>query len=448
MTNRWGFGKTDITPEPGLELEGFLSPYRIGERTISPLYARCAVCTSDGEESMSLRESTFFAGEVKKLVLLVLDLIGISLPFAERARKAVAAAVGTPPEAVMISCTHTHSGPLTGIAEAREGSVRYPELYTAYLDGLEKKLVSLASECAASAVPAALYAGFGRTNISSNRHARISGAKKPVSDRNLRVLRVAGEDGATLGIMVQAAAHPVMYGSDSRAYCSEWPGEFCRRMDEKSGTAIYIQGGCGDLSPLRLGNGPQACSELLAGRLEGDVAGLEASARTAVSGRIYAAGGLFPIPRSAHTPEVCAAVENQSEQLSASKLPHERQFSEYLKYYLEKARKYTAQRKIPPLMAPLQLLMLPGGLPLFALPFEVFSPISVSLAGLADNRAVVAGYANGDMGYLPTAKAMREGGYESDTAPLLYGMYGTWAPSAATKVRGYMKDMLEMLRKY
>jgi hypothetical protein len=43
-----------------------------------------------------------------------------------------------------------------------------------------------------------------------------------------------------------------------------------------------------------------------------------------------------------------------------------------------------------------------------------------------DNQFII-GYANDVMAYIPSLRVLREGGYESDTSMIYYGLYGPWA---------------------
>jgi hypothetical protein len=52
---------------------------------------------------------------------------------------------------------------------------------------------------------------------------------------------------------------------------------------------------------------------------------------------------------------------------------------------------------------------------------EVFSEFTDMLRLRSDKQIYLIGYANGDLGYLPTRAAYLEGGYEVDVAHLFYG---------------------------
>ncbi len=93
---QFGFAKTDVTPRVGVDLCGF-GPFRnrvsVGIR--DRLWAR----------AMAVREGD------RTVVIVNCDLIGVSLAVTRRVRGLVAAACDIAADAVLISCTHTHSGP-------------------------------------------------------------------------------------------------------------------------------------------------------------------------------------------------------------------------------------------------------------------------------------------------------------------------------------------------
>jgi hypothetical protein len=62
---------------------------------------------------------------------------------------------------------------------------------------------------------------------------------------------------------------------------------------------------------------------------------------------------------------------------------------------------------------------------------ETFSEIGAAIrAASAVPHTFFAGYANGMIGYLPTAAAHAAGGYEVEEAPLAYRVSGTYAPES------------------
>jgi hypothetical protein len=76
-----------------------------------------------------------------------------------------------------------------------------------------------------------------------------------------------------------------------------------------------------------------------------------------------------------------------------------------------------------------------GDLALVAHAAETFTEIGQAIKeGSPAPHTLFAGYSNGCVGYVPTARAHAEGGYEVEQAPLAYRVSGTFDPSCAEAV--------------
>jgi neutral/alkaline ceramidase-like enzyme len=89
-----GFGEADITPPTGLAMAGSLDP-RTNVGLGDPLMAK-ALLARDGDHTMTV---------------VGLDLVGLPRQIADEAIAEASSRVDIGPESVMISCSHTHSGP-------------------------------------------------------------------------------------------------------------------------------------------------------------------------------------------------------------------------------------------------------------------------------------------------------------------------------------------------
>jgi len=70
-----------------------------------------------------------------------------------------------------------------------------------------------------------------------------------------------------------------------------------------------------------------------------------------------------------------------------------------------------------------------GGIPLVALGGEVVVDYAIFIKQKLGPNAVVLGYSNDLMSYIPSVRVLREGGYEGDTSQLPYGMPAKWRES-------------------
>src|SRR5438552_14008444 len=90
-----GAAAADITPPRGCPMAGYYSA-RGAEGTHDPLHAKALVFEKDGT----------------RVALVALDLIGTTRGLVEESRKAIEKDTGIPGGSVMISATHSHTGPV------------------------------------------------------------------------------------------------------------------------------------------------------------------------------------------------------------------------------------------------------------------------------------------------------------------------------------------------
>ena len=101
---RVGAAAEVITPPAGTTMDGYYSPRQV-EGVDDDLHARAVVIERDGA----------------KAAMVVCDLITTSHKITEEARRLIAASpAGIPAERVMISATHTHTGPSIFRGSARD----------------------------------------------------------------------------------------------------------------------------------------------------------------------------------------------------------------------------------------------------------------------------------------------------------------------------------------
>jgi hypothetical protein len=148
-----GRAAVKITPPPGIPMAGYYS-IRLAEGTHDDLYAKALVFERDG----------------MKAAMVACDLVGVDRYLVEAARKAIEASTGVKGENVMISATHSHTGPLLNqrfLAAVEGEPLRIAKQYIAALPNRIAEAVKLAE---ANLTPADLQAGTGREeSLSFNR---------------------------------------------------------------------------------------------------------------------------------------------------------------------------------------------------------------------------------------------------------------------------------------
>ena len=121
MTLKAGMAITDISPEKGEELGGYPHYPRHNTGVHDPLQAAAMYLNNGTEE----------------IALVTLDLLFYSKKHVKEVRERVRQACGIPENHVMISCSHTHSGPWAAgrlDIESLEAGAQQPEEYVKSLN--------------------------------------------------------------------------------------------------------------------------------------------------------------------------------------------------------------------------------------------------------------------------------------------------------------------------
>jgi hypothetical protein len=239
MTLRAGAAAVDITPQSPVPLFGYPHVVRVAEGTHDPLWAT-ALWLASGDGAV---------------VLIALDLLLLDPPVARRLRQAVARATGLPEACVLISCTHTHSGPVSGTILSWTDDPTLPPPNVAYLEWLSGRVVEAAGRAVQAAVPAGLaWTTADGRDVGGNRHA-AGGATDP--EAGVLAVRTARGD-QLLAIAVVYGMHPTVLHEDSRLVSADFPHYVREQLRDRFGdelAVLYHTGPCGNQSPRHFVSG-------------------------------------------------------------------------------------------------------------------------------------------------------------------------------------------------
>jgi neutral ceramidase len=230
-----GAAVRDISPQRPMALYGYPHVERTSTGVHDPLLATVVV----------LRNSAAM------LVLGSLDLLMIEPLYARQLRKCVAAAVGCEESAVLVSCTHTHSGPVTSRLIGWQKDPAVPSPDPRYLEFVQAELTDAAVEAAESVGPAELaWASGDATGVGGNRLS-----KEGVTDPECGLLAVRGSlHHDLLAMALIYAMHPTVLHEDSTLVSADFPYFTRVQIQEHVGREIpiaYHMAPCGNQSPRR-----------------------------------------------------------------------------------------------------------------------------------------------------------------------------------------------------
>ena len=201
---RAGAAQIDITPAAGVHLSGFVAREQPSVGVHDALLAR-ALVLDDG---------------ATRIVWLHADLVGFDRDDALRVRERVAARLGVSPAAVVVSATHTHSGPAT-VRLRQCGD--YEASYVAWLSA---QLVELAATAAGDMSAVAAVWGEGLCIVGSDRRGKPT---KHVDPR-VGVLGFRRTDGTYVAVLANYGLHNVAMGPENRLISADIAGHAARRV--------------------------------------------------------------------------------------------------------------------------------------------------------------------------------------------------------------------------
>jgi hypothetical protein len=224
-----GAARVEITPEPGVALMGYGARQGVSTRVHDPI---------------STRALALGAGSGPGILIAAADLCLMAPEQARSIRGRIASETGVPLERILLSCTHTHSAPDTGLGELLRGRPEPPHVGPLF-DGI----VRAATQAHAARRPARL--GWGRAEARIGRNRRVEHG--PI-DPEILLLRVDEATGAPLATLYSYACHGTVLGHDNLEISADWAGVASARIEaERGGPALFLLGAHADVDPRTRG---------------------------------------------------------------------------------------------------------------------------------------------------------------------------------------------------
>lgn len=421
---RIGVASGDITPEVGVDLSGF-SP-RMGS----------ALGVRDPLELHVLAAT----GGNSTVLLAAFDLVGLTPAWIQRTRARVSAATGVPADHQMYACTHGHGGPETGVLPPMGD----PD--EDYLDELAPRTVEVAQAATERQSRAEIVIGFGTSFAGVNRRSRAVAPNGPGDgerddiDPTLIAAQARDSDCRPVVTLVNYGCHPT--SSRERVFSADYPGHLRRRVRLITGAPCLFVNGAGANANLRFVD-PRARGYGEA-RGYGHALALAAvralqTGRPSISTEVAAASRTATLvhadlPSRAEAHALRAAGEANVAAAASDVMRHH-----FQAYEVEHADRVLAAHDDPAYdgrqEADLQALRI-GDLAVVATPVELFGADGQAIrAGSPAPATIVAGWSNGNWGYLPTRRVAAFGGYEAETAHPWYQQPAAWTPASGDALR-------------
>ncbi len=238
MTILAGASRREINPSGPTALYGYPHVERISQGVHDPILAS-ALCIKN---------------DTCTVVLISLDILFLDPPTARSIRKAVAERISADEVCVFISCTHTHSGPVTGrmLGWQEDETIPAPDL--TYLDYVKSQAVAAAAEALEHVKPAEIaWTTADATGVGGNRLAADATTDPEAAILVVRETeRDANDCKKLLAAAIVYGMHPTVLHEDSPWVSSDFPHYTREYLAQRFGqqlTVVYHTAPCGNQSP-------------------------------------------------------------------------------------------------------------------------------------------------------------------------------------------------------
>ncbi len=416
MALKVGVAKIDITPPVGVYLSGGLRK-RVADRVGTPLYAKALVLSND----------------VTQIGFLALDLLVIEKETIASAGDIIRQQTGMDIENIMVSASHTHSGPYTStnIFDGEEGideewfsalpDKMAEAIFLAY-QGMKEAKVGVGSGCEESICynrRMKMKDGTAWNSWLNPPKDQIVGVCGPI-DPEVGVLKVENTDGSTLGAIINFSCHNNAGGIPGiSADFAEYATKVIENVEGRTSVALFMPGACGNIGPK-----PDAKK----------------------TGKILGAEALKTLVKTPTVQDVRLAAIRREIDLPLRKF--ELQLAEIRKIWpsgedvFRKEMEFLKQVEENHISTYVQTLAI-DNTAFVAVPGEMFVELGLEIKQKSPfEHTFVVELANDYVGYIPTRVAFEEGGYET-----LNARSSRVAPEAGEIIVENAISMLESIKK-
>lgn len=417
-----GTAKQVITPKKPLWMAGYASRNKPCDTKQHDLWVKAlAIQSPDG----------------RRCVLLTCDLCGIPRSVSEPVCLAVMRETGLKREDIMLTCSHTHCGPVVrdNLIDMYEMPPEQADAVREYTGSLRKQMIETILASLKDLGPATLAIGEGTARFAVNRRqvtekGVINGTNPtgPV-DHSVPVLRVLGAKDELKAVVFGYACHNTTLSFYE--WCGDYAGFAQIELEKKhpEAMAMFWIGCGGDANPLPRGK-LELCQKYgkeLALAVE-DTLSSKLTRLTSNPTNRYAEVSLAfdTIPGRDRW---VAEAENKSHAIKT------------------RAKKFLtlldAGKPIPDRYPhyPVQVWKFGEQLTWVSLGGEVVIDYNLRLKKELPGKTWITGYANDVLAYVPSERVLKEGGYEGESSQIYYGHPTKWATGIEKVIVDKVKEL-------
>lgn len=439
-----GFAQVDITPVRPTPMAGYYGK-RLSTETHDPLWAKATVM-DDGKNSIAM---------------ISIDLIATTHWLTDETRRIITSQSGLAPEQVLITATHSHTGPVL----YDPNSSRYNRFGNdadetkQYMLELPIKLAESVAKAVAAKQPVTVRHAIGQEmQLAFNRrffmtdgtvgwnpgklNPRIVREAGPTDDR-LPMVGFYNQQRELTGLVSNFSIHLDTVGG------TQWSADMPFALEQALGKVFgpkchlqYSTGCCGDVNHIDVRNGfdqkGHAEAARIGTRLAGAVLRSLNSLQPTTGTRLHATKQIVKLPLANYSSD--RQKPASQERIEWAKSISERASSDKPAPFMEMVEAFRIldvdARNGEPIEAEVQVISLGKDIAWVSLPGEIFVQLGLAIKdGSPFVTTTISELANGSVGYVPTRQAYAQGNYEVVSARCAEGSGEMLVDSALQQLR-------------
>jgi len=425
-TEGWkaGVSKMDITPREPMWMSGYAGRDHACSEKLHTLWAK----------ALALEDK---AG--KRAVLVTMDIALLPREMCDAIRKRLLIKYNLGTSDVILSWSHTHTGPVVRDEVFYDWLNLKPEetkKIDKYSAALEDQIVTVVGEALKNITPVKLYSGNGVTRFAVNRRNNVEANLTPLTplngpvDHSVPVIKITKPAGEMLAVIFGYACHSTTLGIYQ--WSGDYPG-FAQAELEKTFPGIasmFFAGAGADQNPL-----PRRTVSLA--RQHGKT--LAAAVEAVVSEPMRELSpSLKTVYKETELPYTTLPGRDELKKIAAESSGYKQKWAARILTILDS--KKSLPQSYP--CYPLQIWKI-GEQNLVVLGGEVVVDYSLKLKQIIGNDLFVMSYANDEVFYIPSVRVLREGGYEGTDVLIYTDRPATWKASIESLIINGVLELTE-----
>ena len=417
-----GVARKAITPETPIWLSGYAARTKPSTEVLHDLWAKALVIEDEKNN---------------RIIIVTMDIIGLSHELSDKIVKRVIEKHGINRSQLLLNTSHTHSGPVIwpSLSRMYELSMEDLQALIRYNRSLLNDVVDVIDMAILDLKPANLQVAHGSAKIAVNRRLStekgyvIGVSNESAVDTDVPVLKVETPEGKLRAILFGYACHNTTL--DIYQVNGDYAG-FAQIELEKANqgiTAMFMEG-CGadqNPNPRRTVEYAMQHGKSLADAVQSVLSGEFTQIRPPV--RTY-----FTSVNLEFAP--CDPNQFEEEMLGEDRFRRNR--ASFMLEAIDKGY------DISTISYPVQAVRFNKDFTILALGGEVVVDYSLNTKKRYPlENMFVAGYSTEVQCYIPSARVLKEGGYEPDNSMIYYGLPGPFAGNVEEKVTGAIDLVLK-----